>query len=176
MFPLPRCSRVNDAGKAHLPDLPRPVLRGALSFLPSEPSVTVPDGARIPCDFRRLLTNGRRPPQKQQRRKNNEARKTVGCGHSHTYRSGWIALEWLIGKRGFYKSAVSRKVTAKLKEDEFLKTMSQVATLAPSTNSRTCNIRRGRIHISSKSARFWITCHRSSLVKEFISPNTFVKI
>ena len=37
MFPLPRCSRVNDAGKAHLPDLPRPVLRGALSFLPAEP-------------------------------------------------------------------------------------------------------------------------------------------
>jgi undecaprenyl-diphosphatase len=37
MFTLPRCSEVNDAGKPHLPDLPRPVLRGAFSPLPAEP-------------------------------------------------------------------------------------------------------------------------------------------
>jgi undecaprenyl-diphosphatase len=37
MFALPRCSEVNDAGKPRLPDLPRPVLRGATSSLPAEP-------------------------------------------------------------------------------------------------------------------------------------------
>src|SRR5229473_918901 len=34
MFALPRCSEVNDAGKPHLPDLPRAVVRGAVSSLP----------------------------------------------------------------------------------------------------------------------------------------------
>src|SRR5256884_6720237 len=37
---LPRCSEVNDAGKPHLPDLPRPVLRGAFSPLPAEPAMS----------------------------------------------------------------------------------------------------------------------------------------
>jgi undecaprenyl-diphosphatase len=40
MFALPRCSEVNDAGKPHLPDLPRAVLRGALSPLPAEPAMS----------------------------------------------------------------------------------------------------------------------------------------
>jgi hypothetical protein len=35
----------------------------------------------------------------------------------------------LIGKRGFYRRAVTPKVTAKLKEDEFPKTASQIATV-----------------------------------------------
>ena len=37
MFALTRCSEVNDAGKPHLSDLPRPVLRGAIPSLPAEP-------------------------------------------------------------------------------------------------------------------------------------------
>jgi undecaprenyl-diphosphatase len=37
MFALSRCSEVNDAGKAHLPDRPRPVLRGACPHLPAGP-------------------------------------------------------------------------------------------------------------------------------------------
>jgi undecaprenyl-diphosphatase len=40
MFALPRCSEVNDAGKPHLPDLPRAVLRGAVSPLPAEPAMS----------------------------------------------------------------------------------------------------------------------------------------
>src|SRR5262249_60865228 len=37
MFALPRCSEVNEGGKPPLPDLPRPVLRGAIPSLPAEP-------------------------------------------------------------------------------------------------------------------------------------------
>ena len=42
MFALPRCPKVNDAGKAHLPDLPRLPLGGGLSLhLSAEPVMTL---------------------------------------------------------------------------------------------------------------------------------------